>query len=315
MTKYYRLMLGQGSKFADDCCKGNFVGIDFGISEDLKNQLPSNWKEFNEKFIPKYLKLNPEKSKRAAGLACATLWMVSKGMEIGDILLCPNGEGSYLVGEIKDTYEYHQNEMLPHRRKVKWHSSKILRSSMSVRLQNSTGSIGTYVSIKDEFIPEIENLIANQNYPFQKEIQAAEKELASFALEQHLEHFLVQNWAQTELAIKYDLYVDEDEYGKKIIGKQIPTDTGAIDILAISKDKKEYLVIELKNNRASDQAVGQIQRYMGYVVEEIAEKNQTVKGLIIAMEDDLRIRRALSVAQNIDFWRYEINFRLFPVKK
>lgn len=56
--------------------------------------------------------------------------------------------------------------------------------------------------------------------------------------------------------------------------------------------------------------VGQIQRYMGYVKDELAEADQQVKGVIIALEDDLRIRRALSVAQNIEFYRYQLSFRL-----
>ena len=71
-----------------------------------------------------------------------------------------------------------------------------------------------------------------------------------------------------------------------MIGQQYPTDTGPIDILAISKDNKTLLVVELKKGRASDAVVGQCQRYMGYVKEELAEKNQDVKGVIIAFEDD-----------------------------
>jgi len=39
--------------------------------------------------------------------------------------------------------------------------------------------------------------------------------------------------------------------------------------------------------------------------------HQTVRGVIIALEDDQRIRRALRVAQNIEFFRYEVSFRLF----
>jgi len=70
-------------------------------------------------------------------------------------------------------------------------------------------------------------------------------------------------------------------------------------------------VVELKKGRVSDNVVGQIQRYMGYVLEELAEKNQTVKGVIIGLEDDIRIKRALSVTNNIEFYRYQVNFRLF----
>ncbi len=79
----------------------------------------------------------------------------------------------------------------------------------------------------------------------------------------------------------------------------------------ISKDKKTLLVVELKKGRASDSVIGQIQRYMGYVKEVIAEDNQQVKGVIIALDDDIRIRRALAVTNNIEFYRYQVSFRLF----
>ena len=49
----------------------------------------------------------------------------------------------------------------------------------------------------------------------------------------------------------------------------------------------------LTGGRASDAVVVQIQRYMGYVLEEIAEDHQWVRGVIIALDDDKRIRRAL----------------------
>ena len=127
-----------------------------------------------------------------------------------------------------------------------------------------------------------------------------------FALESHLEDFLVQNWHHTELSKHYDIF---EEDGEKV-GQQYPTDTGQIDILAISKDKKELLVIELKRGRASAVVVGQIQQYMGYVKEVLLEKGQKLRGAIIAFEDDVKISRALSVAPNIDFYTYKISFKL-----
>jgi restriction system protein len=83
-----------------------------------------------------------------------------------------------------------------------------------------------------------------------------------------------------------------------------------MDILAISKDKKELLVVELKKGRASDVVVGQIQRYMGFAQHELAEVGQTVTGVIIGLESDLKLQRALSVIQNVKFYRYEVNFKL-----
>ena len=94
------------------------------------------------------------------------------------------------------------------------------------------------------------------------------------------------------------------------MGQQYPSDTGPIDILAVSKDNTEILVVELKKGRASDVAVGQLQRYMGYVKDELCEDNQSVKGVIIALEDDLRIKRALSVTTNIEFYSYKVDFKL-----
>jgi restriction system protein len=66
----------------------------------------------------------------------------------------------------------------------------------------------------------------------------------------------------------------------------------------------------LKKGRVSDMVVGQTQRYMGYVKDELAEKGQHVRGAIIAFEDDIKIRRALSVASNIDFYTYRVQFKL-----
>ena len=121
-----------------------------------------------------------------------------------------------------------------------------------------------------------------------------------------MEDFLVKNWKQLDIGKKYDIF-EEDGV---LVGQQYPSDTGPIDILAISKNKKQILVIELKRGRASDIVVGQIQRYMGYVQDELLEPGQQVKGIIIGLEADNRLKRALSVCQNIEFYRYQIDFKL-----
>jgi restriction system protein len=98
MRKYYRLMLGAKSVYAEECFKGNFIGTDFSIPQDLSKDLIKDWREFNHKYIPIYQKTHPDKSKIAAGLTCGALWTVSKGINRGDIVLCPDGMGSYYVG-------------------------------------------------------------------------------------------------------------------------------------------------------------------------------------------------------------------------
>ena len=129
---------------------------------------------------------------------------------------------------------------------------------------------------------------------------------SSFALEKHLEEFLVSNWQLTELGKRYDIL----EKDGQSIGQQYRTDTGPMDILAVSKDKSHYLIVELKRGRASDAVVGQTLRYMGWVAKNLCSDQQEVKGVIVALQGDGKLENALYAVPNIDFIRYEIDFRL-----
>lgn len=306
MKSYYRVMLGRKSVHAAEGFLGSFIGADFEIYQNLTAELPDDWRHFNKKFIPIFLSNHPDKTKIGAGLACGALWVVSKGIRNGDIVLCPDGSGSYRVGEISGDYFYAPDEVLPHRRPVSWLNATINRADMSEALRNSTGSIGT-VSTISQYGAEIEKLIGGN--PTLISTDESVEDPSAFAMEKHLEDFLVMNWSQTELDKDYNIY---EEDGEKV-GQQYPTDTGPMDILAVKKDKSELLVVELKKGRASDVVVGQTLRYMGYAAEELAEPNQKVRGVIIALDDDKRIKRALSVSPNIDFFRYQISFKLVKV--
>jgi restriction system protein len=302
---YYHIRLGSKNKYVSECQASQFIGVDYGIEQDLSEQLPDTWQEFNKAFIPIYLSTHPDKSKIAAGLACGAIHTLAKGIQSGDIVLSPIGNGNYLVGEVVGGYSHHPNEVLPHRRQVKWYPEQIERIEMGQALRNSTGSLGTLSNIT-KYSAELDALISPSSSGVISTLDPTIEDPTVFALEKHLEDFLVHNWAQTSLGERYEIYQEDGE----IVGQQYPSDTGPIDILAISKDQTELLVVELKRGRASDAVVGQIQRYMGYVLEELSEPNQTVRGIIIALEDDLRIRRALKVAQNIEFYRYQLSFKL-----
>ena len=304
MKKYYRVILGKHHKHFKDCYDGKFIGVGW-ISIDLKNDLPETLREFNKKFIPAVQKNFPNSSKVTAGLACGAIYAVAKYLSVDDIVLCPDGQRNYRVAKISGGYYFNSEKpSIVHRRPVEWIPVTISRDEMSEALRNSTGSIGTVSNIS-KHADEIENFIKGVS---PVSISSTDKEIENpsmFMMENHLEHFLVKNWNKTPLSKKYDIYEDED-----VSGKQFQTDTGPIDILAISKNKKVYLVIELKRGRASDSVVGQVQRYMGYIKEEFLEKDQTVRGAIIALEDDIKVKRALSVTKDIDFYQYKINFDL-----
>jgi restriction system protein len=305
MKNYIRVILGAKSIYAQECIQGGYIGADFDINQDLAAELTENWRDFNAKFRDVWLKKNPEKSKIAAGLACAMLWTICKGIQIGDIIISPDGQGNYHVGEVTSNYHYKLGENLPHRRSISWYPIQIERPAMSQEFKNSTGSVGTTAYIS-AYADEIERLIGNNKPQTIISTDTTIEDTSTFVLEKYLEEFLVSNWKHTELGKFYDIFEEEGQ----LVGQQYPSDTGPIDILAISKDKKSILVVELKKGRASDVFVGQIQRYMGYIKGELAESNQIVKGVIIALEDDLRIRRALSVTNNIEFYTYQVSFKL-----
>jgi restriction system protein len=305
MKNYYRVMLGKGSVFAEQCFAGGFIGVDFDIVQDLTHALADEWRDFNKAFVPVWLAANPGRSKIAAGLACGAVWTVCKGILKDDIVLCPDGMGRYRVGDVVGDYSFAPGEILPHRRAVHWHDFLLQKSAMSDELRRSAGSIGT-VSNVSVYRDEIERLLGGGPTSTFIVADPTVEDPFDFVMEKHLEDFLVQNWSRTIFGKGFDIFEEEGEKA----GQQYPTDTGPIDILAVSKDKKELLVLELKKGRASDVVVGQVLRYMGYVIEQLAEKGQTVKGAIIALEDDQRLRRALAATPNITFYRYRLSFKL-----
>jgi restriction system protein len=143
MKSYYRVMLGRKSVYAEACFAESFIGTDFEVNQDLTNELTENWRDFNAKFRDIFKSNHPGKTNVGAGLACGFLWTVSKGIKIGDIVLCPDGSGTYHVGEISSNYFYHPSGILPHRRNVKWMAKHVEREAMTDMLKKSTGSIGT----------------------------------------------------------------------------------------------------------------------------------------------------------------------------
>ncbi len=307
MRHYWKVMLGSKSKDAAACKEGSFIGADYDLRKDLSDSLPETYREFNAEWIPYFLQSRD--SRVSAGLAAGQLWTVCRGINEGDIVLSPTGQpGELQVGEVTGQYYYATDGPLPHRRPVTWREGSVHKESMSSDLRSGLGYGATVCSL-DKYADELAALLRMDPPPLITTTDPDIEDPSVFALEQHLEDFLIANWTQTQLSQRYKIY-EEDGI---VTGKQFMTDTGPLDILGLSHDGNELLVIELKRGRASDRVVGQIQRYMGFVHDVLAEPHQTVHGIIIALEDDPGIRRALSVAPNIEFYRYKISFQLEKV--
>jgi Holliday junction resolvase-like predicted endonuclease len=129
--------------------------------------------------------------------------------------------------------------------------------------------------------------------------------VAEFAMEKHLEDFLIRNWESTELGKKYELIEEDGEF----VSQQYRTEVGSIDLLVRDKETKQFVVIELKKGQTSDDTVGQITRYMGWVKRNRAS-GQEVKGIIIARANDLRLQYALEMVRNVELFVYKVSFAL-----
>ena len=124
-----------------------------------------------------------------------------------------------------------------------------------------------------------------------------------FYMEKQLEDFLIKNWNNTELGRKYDLIIEEGE----LKSQQYRT-----DILAKEKNGDGYVVIELKKDQTSDDTVGQLTRYMGWVKTKL---NSNVKGIIVAGQYDSKLKYALAMVPNTEALIYEVDFRLKKVEE
>ncbi len=129
-----------------------------------------------------------------------------------------------------------------------------------------------------------------------------------FYMEKQLEDFIIHNWDNTELGKKYNLIIEEGE----LLSQQYRTDIGPIDILAKDKATGSYVVIELKRNQTSDDTIGQLARYMGWVKVNKGDKN--VKGVIIAGQYDKKLDFAREMIPNTEVFIYQVDFKLKEFK-
>ncbi|MGC9117950.1 MAG: endonuclease NucS [Thermoproteus sp.] len=69
------------------------------------------------------------------------------------------------------------------------------------------------------------------------------------------------------------------EPGLKVVGVEVPTEAGHIDILALDKNG-EYIVVEVKRDVADHEAVFQLRRY----VEAVAKARGRARGILVAAD-------------------------------
>jgi len=299
--------MGYDNSGAEGAYKKGVIAIGFGAKKDLTHNVPDTWQEFQEMHKQDIGDI----SKPDQWFPAYIVHRFIKEMQQGDVVLTPiNTEECYIGFITSDAYWKTDISQDPHVRDVKW-QGKIKTEYMNEEIRGSIYRRGTMHSLT-KYAQEIEGFLRGMTSSGFGSNNASSliSSGLEFPKEKYLEDWLVANWdkLQDDVLKNYDVYSD----GGEMFGQQFPVTTGKIDILAISKDKTEILVIELKKGRTSDDVVGQIQRYMGEIkIDKKRFKNiKKVKGLIIASQTDRRINLALKMTNNIDFHTYKMSFQL-----
>lgn len=130
---------------------------------------------------------------------------------------------------------------------------------------------------------------------------------STFLLEKYLEEVMVGNWEKINFDEPLKIYVDEN--GNP--GRQYYTEeVGYIDILAQNAEGT-FVVIELKKGRSGDEVVGQVLRYMQWVRRNLCTQGQSVKGLIVVGERDIKLEHSVAeVSDRVGLKLYKTTFQL-----
>lgn len=160
------------------------------------------------------------------------------------------------------------------------------------------------ISAEDEGKEAVEAVIEGKEILKPEEARQIAREVESmeFAMEKYLEEFIEANFSKIDFGANLELYQDEENSGR-----QYPTSIGNIDLLAVDRGEKEFVVIELKKGRSSDVVMGQTLRYMGWVKENLAD-DYDVRGIIIVKEKDEKLEYALKFVQNVSLFVYYVSF-------
>lgn len=132
-------------------------------------------------------------------------------------------------------------------------------------------------------------------------------EETSFAYEEHLKDYLVDNLSKIEAGLK--LY--KDQQGKEGIEYSVDEDNKKIDILAIDKDSS-LVVIELKVSRGYEKVIGQCLYYQARIKKLLNSKR--VRIIIIAREITPRLKLATESLPDVELFEYKISVNLNKIR-
>ncbi|MGB7760414.1 MAG: endonuclease NucS domain-containing protein [Bryobacteraceae bacterium] len=243
----------------------------------------------------------PDKPPSTKSLYVNMLWAFYHEVSPGDLVVARRGRKTLAaVGKVigPAAYAPGKNPAAPHRNffGVAWQEQPRDRTFATLVFQ-----MRTLVEISED---QYRGLLGPTPPDLAQEgEETADKD--AFVLEKYLEEFIVSNFKSI---FKGKLQIYEDSEGAD--GQQYATDVGPIDILAIEPESNSFIVMELKKGRPSDQVIGQILRYMGWVKKNLCKEDQGVKGLVICHDPDPKLSYALEMTDSIDVRYYKVSFSL-----
>ena len=138
-----------------------------------------------------------------------------------------------------------------------------------------------------------ERLIPSKYYHRSDKSSSPQKGKRHYLLEENLEEFVIQN-------------LDEIEPGLNLLERQLSTPAGRLDLLC--KDREgQYVVLELKRAQGTDQVVGQILRYMGWVKDHY--RTDKFRGIIIVGSKDRALSFAIKATPNVQVKEFRLSFK------
>ena len=245
----------------------------------------------------------PDKPSQTKGLYTNMLWAFYHEMLPSDYVIARRGRKTLAgVGKVTGPaiYAPGRNQQVEHPGflDVAWQAEPRNKSFPSIVF-----AMHTLAEFSEE---QFRSIVEGSGPPIAPpETEPEVEDPSEFVLEKYLEDFIVSNF---DTIFKGRLRVFEDSDGNE--GQQYATEIGPIDILAIEEKTKTFVVIELKKGRPSDRVVGQVLRYMGWVKRNLCGSGQTVRGLVICRDHDLKLTYALEMTNNIDVRYYSMSFRL-----
>jgi len=207
-----------------------------------------------------------------------------QNIQVGDIVVMRVYGGAF-IGKFKLAGEWTRNTSLedgtgffPMENVERWRP-ELPQSLIMIDLSNKQWR-NRIISIKTEDLVKIET--AQKIY---ERLKYGSGDGTFFLLERGLEEAVKQNLEQIGLQLAEDNIAEQCVMGNE---------AGRSDLICKDKDDN-YVVVELKRD-ASDIAVGQICRYMGWIKETLLNEGQSVSGIIIACSYDEQLRLAAAGA-------------------